>query len=597
MRLAVKSTVTLIALYLLIVIGLGFWMEHQLRSAANSLMADTAQLVGTEIAAAMSESALEQLLQGEPATRQRLTQIVSELSKRSNVLASIAVVDDTGRVVVSDELEAGHQLANPAVIFQNTTQPQFLGSQSPFGGGAYHLFVPLLRQDNIVGYLRLSLGSRHIADLSRQARRQVLLAAAIGLSAIGALGFLFQVQLSRRGAALARTLEATARGETVAPPAQNDEFAQVIEAAGKVGRELSETRERSLQAQRRISALANFMDVGVLLLGADWRLDFANATARELLGLGDTVELEVQWKSIQEIIESALRHPSHDRMAEARADIEVPVSNRPRRLRLELHCPGDDEHAGYLVLVKDRDFLEAFETDLRLATQMRSLARVYGALAHELKAPLGAMAINLELLNDALRSDTPEDPPLRERRKRYAEVLREELARLNRSLISVLNQATSLNESPERLDLRELLRDLESLLAPQAKQQRVSLQVDLPEMPVPFVGLRDRLKQALLNLATNALDVMPDGGRMELALTTRNGHATVAIRDTGPGMAPEIVQKIYNMYFTTKAGGTGIGLYVTRSVVESHGGDIQVESQPGQGTCFRVTFPLADQEA
>jgi signal transduction histidine kinase len=592
MRLAVKSTVTLIALYLLALLGLVAWMEYEVRSVATSLMGATARLMGSEIAAAMSESALDQLLQADPVTRQRFEQIVADLRQRSDVVASMTVVDESGRVVVSDELESGRQLAVPGVIFQSTTRPQFLSSQSPFEGGQYHVFVPLLRQGDVVGYIRLSLGSQRIADIYRRARRQILLAALIGLTCIGVLGAVLHVQLSRRGAALARTLEATARGETVPATARRDEFAQVIEAAGKLGRELSETRERRSQAQRRISALANFMDVGVLLLGADGTLEFANTTARELLGAGADGALEHQWDTMRRILGDILDPTVRGDAAKAHVDVEVPVEGRTRSLRLEAYRPEPDEQGGYLVLVKDRDLLEAFETDLRLATQMRGLARIYGALAHELKAPLGAMALNLELLRDALATDSEGDPEARARQQRYADVLRAELERLNRSLVAVLNQSTSLVETREPFELRELMHDLNTLLAPQAKQQHVAIELQLPDKTVRLAGQRDRLKQALLNVATNALEAMPDGGRLGMSLQADDGHATIAIRDSGPGIAPESLAKIYTMYFTTKSGGTGIGLYVARSVVEAHGGSIDVDSQPGKGTCFTVSLPL-----
>ncbi|HXQ20368.1 MAG TPA: ATP-binding protein, partial [Candidatus Acidoferrales bacterium] len=568
MRFAVKSTVSLIALYAVILGGLIVWADYEQRSVATSLMEDTARLVGNEIAAAMSESAREQLLLGDPATRQRLVQVVADLTQRSDVVASIAVVDETGKVIVSDELETGQQLALPAVIFQETTQPQFLSSPSPLQGGTYHLLVPLLRQDAVVGYIRLSLSSQRIAALYRRARHRLALAALIGLTGVIGLGVLLQVRLSRRGAALVRTLEATARGEVVPSHAQRDEFSQVMEAAGKLGRELSATRERGSQAERRVSALANFMDVGVLLLGPDQHLEFANAAARELLGCTDPGDLEQRWDGMRQLLVDPL-DGAGARQTGKRVDVEIPLNGSSRSLRLELHRPEDDEHGGYLVLVKDREQLEAFETDLRLATQMRGLARVYGALAHELKAPLGAMALNLELLNDALNTDAETDDNLRDKRRRYAAVLREELARLNRSLVSVLDQATSMSEVHERFDLRTLVRDIDTLLAPQAKLQRVALEVQLPEREVPLAGHRDRLKQALLNIATNALEAMPDGGRMGVTLDAQDGHATVIIRDSGDGIPPETLEKIYGMYFTTKRGGTGIGLYVSRSVVES----------------------------
>ncbi len=598
MRLAVKSTVTLTTIYLLILGGLGFWMEYELRSVVGSVMEDTARLVGNEIAAALSESALAQLLQGDPATRQLLEQIVADVTTRSHVVASISVVDEGGRVVVSDDLEMGRQLVIPAVIFQGTTQTQFLTAPSPFQGGKYHLFVPLLRQENVVGYLRLSLSSADIASLYRRARGQIVLAAVVGLTCIGALGFLFLVQLARRGAALARTLEATVRGETLPALAQHDEFSHAIEAAGRLGRELSETRERCSHAQRRVSALANFMDVGVLLLRSDRTLEFANGTARELLGCQQAGDLEERWEGMKHLLADALDRSAEAGSSGARVDVEVSFNGSTRRLRVELHRPDEDEHGGYLVLIKDRELLDAFETDLRLATQMRGLARVYGALAHELKAPLGAMSINLELLNDALHADADsDDPTLPDRRRRYVTVLRDELARLNRSLISVLNQSTSLTERRARFDLRELIRDIEALLSPQAKQQHVSLDVRLAETEMPLMGHRDRLKQAILNIATNALEAMPDGGQMGMACEPRNGHASLLIRDSGPGIPPDVMGKIYGMYFTTKTGGTGIGLYVARSVVESHGGNIHVDSHAGEGTSFEVDLPLADASA
>jgi signal transduction histidine kinase len=317
--------------------------------------------------------------------------------------------------------------------------------------------------------------------------------------------------------------------------------------------------------------------------------------ACELLGCSAAGDLEERWTELKSALATALEH---GRSAEPPppVDVDLPADGHARHLRLEVHRAGDDAHEGYVVLVKDRDLLEAFETDLRLAIHMRGLARVYGALAHELKAPLAAMALNLELLNDALSTDDEDVPDIVERRRRYAAVLREELARLNRSLIAVLNQTAPLNETRQRLDARELLRDLEALLSPQAAHQGVALTVELPDLPVTITGHRDRLKQALLNVVANALEAMPDGGQMRVSLATAADHAIIAVRDSGPGIPPEILSKIYSMHFTTKDGGTGIGLYVARSVVEAHGGEIDVDSDPSRGTCFQVRLPLSAEE-
>jgi signal transduction histidine kinase len=592
MRVVLKSALVAVVFYLFLLGGLAGWMEYELRSVTATLMEGTARLLGGQIAAALSGTALDQLIEAHSVTRQRLVEMVADLTTRSNVVASISVVDRDGRVIVSDDMEIGRQLAIPEAIFHGSKRAQLLRPESPFEGGQYHLLVPLLQGDGIVGYIRLSLASHQIASLYRHARNRLLVAALVGLVWIGAVGLGLHRQLVSRSLALARTLEATARGERLPVTAKGDEFSHVLEAAGELGRELFETRERSTQAQKRINALGNVMDVGVILSAANYTVEFANRAARELLGCNSAGDLHARWMELQSALAAGLDNGGLP-VPPPPVDVDVSANEQVRHLRLEVHRAGEDTREGFVVLIKDRDLLEAFETDLRLATHMRGLARVYGALAHELRAPLAAMGLNLELLHDALNTDDEEVPDIVERRRRYAAVLREELARLNRSLIAVLNQTATLDERRQRLDVCELLRDIEALLSPQAAHQRVALTVELPDFPVAVTGHRDRLKQALLNLAVNSLEVMPDGGRMHVSVASEGGHAVIAVRDSGPGIPPEILDKIYRMHFTTKDGGTGIGLYVARSVVEAHGGDINVDDDPSRGTCFRVRLPLS----
>jgi signal transduction histidine kinase len=228
-----------------------------------------------------------------------------------------------------------------------------------------------------------------------------------------------------------------------------------------------------------------------------------------------------------------------------------------------------------------------------MALQMRGFARFYMAFAHDLKAPLNAMALNLELLNESLRRDPDDDrPQVADQQRRYIEILKSEIFRLDRDLRMLLQQVAPPSEASADFDLRDVIADLTTLLAPQAKKQRVRLQTQVPEFPMPFTGHRDRIKQAMLNIAINALEVMPDGGALTVALDQRNGGARMLIEDTGPGIPNEILEHIYDMNFTTKNGGSGIGLYVARSVVESHGGLIRVTSEAERGTRFEVELPI-----
>jgi|GEM_PF-1310546 len=594
MRLAVKGILLLLAVYLGFLGGVAYWLDQSVRSLSATLMKNTARIIGNDIAAAISKSALEELRQGDSMARERLEEIVEDVTQRSEVVASLTVVDDSGKVVASDDMEAGKQLAAPDLIFDSEGHVEFVPSRLLFQGGAYHLFVPLLDQERIAGYLRLSISSQPIAALYHRARRELLLIAATGLLGVGVLGFVLHAYIGRRSAALTDVLERAMGGQGVEVPEPGDEFAEAVEVARRVGTQLTEAREKSSLAQRRLGALVKVVDVGVLLLRADHGLDFANGPARELLGYVEAGELERRWEDIRPLLEDRLDTVAINEAQSATVDLELPHDGQGTRVRLEVSELEEESGGGFLVMVKNRDMIDALETELGLAIQMRGLTRFYMGVVHDLKVPLQAMVMNLELLRESFGEDTHHgDPQLRERQARYLRVLREEIERLDRLLRTLLVHTAPPAEPRQAVDVCEIVRELVTLVGPQATQQRVTVDTTLPSEPILFAGHHDRLKQAMLNVVINALEAMPDGGRLSVDVERADGQVRIAFRDNGPGIPPELLPQIYKMHFTTKSGGTGTGLYVARSVVASHGGEIEVDSPPGGGTCFQIFLPLS----
>ena len=590
MRLATKSMVIAVLVYAVLLATFVLWMDYQRRSLARGLMEGTARLLGTEIGALISESAAAELLEADSTARQRLEQLVLDLTSHSEVVASITVVDASGQVVASKDVEPGRQLVSPEVVFQNDRRPQFVSSEVPLGGSKYHLFVPLMQRDNVVGYLRLSLGSNQIESLFHKSQRQLILMGIVGLGFVATLGLLFHFRLSRLADALTHGLEAALGGEVMPPQDEHDEFAGALDTARRLGRELSAAREKGADAERRFAVLMKVMETGLLLVGPDKTLDYANESARELLGRPGPGELERHWPDTRQLIERA----AGGTLTHGMLDLDVPQNGRSSRLRLEWYPRGDSDRDGWLILVKNRELLNALEKELRLAIQMRGFTHFYRASVHDLKAPLNAMVLNLELLKSTFATESEVvDGVMRERQNRCVTTLSEEIARLDRSLGTILAQATPPSDTLQQFDLRGLIEDLATLLNPQARHQHVTLATQAPDYVVLLTGHRDGLKQALLNIAINALESMPEGGRMNIDLTAADGRASIAVRDTGPGIPPEVLGEIYNMHFTTKDGGTGIGLYVARSVVQSHSGEVRVETELGHGTCFHVDLPIS----
>ncbi|HOE95210.1 MAG TPA: ATP-binding protein [Candidatus Sumerlaeota bacterium] len=342
-----------------------------------------------------------------------------------------------------------------------------------------------------------------------------------------------------------------------------------------------------------LQQLIDVLDVGILVLGRDGQPDFSNAPARMHFGCTRHDDLVERWQQIDRELNEI---PTDGQGAVAcTVQLEVPGPVRARRLQLEFYPLNHEDCEGQIVLIRDREMLDAMETDLRLASRFRGLTRLYRAIAHDLKAPLNAMVINLELLKETINLPH-RDASTQERKDRYVNILMSELGRLNRTLQLLLTQADLSTKSSERIDLGEILLDVVTLLTPQAKQQEISVNYHLPEEPVLIIGSEDWLKQAVLNITINALEAMDRGGRLTIRLHVKEHVATLLVEDTGSGISQEDLEKIWNMHFTTKSSGTGIGLYVSRSVIQSHGGSIDVMSVPGEGSLFRITLPTAGKE-
>lgn len=345
---------------------------------------------------------------------------------------------------------------------------------------------------------------------------------------------------------------------------------------------------RPQRSRPHLSRIAEVMDVGVVLLDESGRLDFASDRARELLAMtGEPSDWERVVDGWSPLLERAGEAPE--------GSVELDVEDDPERLkqalRLLIHRIDDHEDGGFLVLIRDLGTARALERDLQMAAQLRGLMGLYMGVTHDLRAPLNAMALNVELLKRSLADD--EDSELSAKQRRRIDILEEELGRLRRSLDRVLAQAAPARPDAVRYDLGAVVSDVAELLAPQARQQKVTLEVDVPEGRLLTFGAPDLAKQALVNLAVNGFEAMPEGGRMRLVVFAAADEVVVSVADSGAGIPEEIRDRVFDLHFTTKPAGTGIGLYVTRTLIQSQGGRVRLVETGAKGTHFEIRLPSA----
>ena len=341
------------------------------------------------------------------------------------------------------------------------------------------------------------------------------------------------------------------------------------------------------------------MNEGLVLLAPDGSPQLATARAYELFGCATLDALRTRFAQIGELARSVIADSAGGESTSHPIDIEVATADGPRPLRLEVERVsagpnGTETSSGgamFAVIVRDRNLLDGGETDLRLATQLRALSRLSAGIAHDMKAPLAAVLLHLELLRGTLDDDR-DGQTSRDRRLRYVGVMKDELGRLNRALTSLFTHTVLRPEACETFDLRELLHEIEFVIRPQAQRQGVTLELSPGDGAAMMRGERDAMKHAIVNVAVNALEAMPDGGRLQITLEPKDETVTISIRDSGRGIAADVLPRVFDRHFTTKPGGCGMGLYVTRSVLARHDGTIRTETS-APGACFRLDVPKA----
>lgn len=592
MRTTIKNTPAFLILYVLVIAGMALFIETELDALVHQLMNETARLVGTEMAGALHEPSVEYLLGNERSRKQDLSQLIAGAKARSDTLVSIQVVDARGRVIAADDRRQVAAIRRrPNAIFKSDLKPMLLdSSQHRFDDGKRVLVTPLVRRDRLLGYISIGLSNRGMISLHRHVYSSFLMAALAGFVALVALGGLLQLQLRRLGASLTTLMEAVAKGESEILTGRDDEFLEMCHAARHPGNQLKAARGQASLAETRPNAVANIFEVGVILIGPQGAPEYMNESAKRIF-IGDRPEdFDTRFAKLRAELDGAIGQRCRPRGVAGTTHIEMTdATGVSRRLRVELHALDLGDTQGCLLIIKDCDLLDAMDENLRAATRARSLSRLYAAAAHDLKAPLNAMSLQLELLRRGL--DTTEADVSR-RLRHHVHVLTQEMQHLNRLLSSLLEQGAPTAEGRAVVNLTSLINELLTLLTPQARSQRVTLDVEPAEHAICVFGNPAQLKQALLNVTLNALECVPDGGHVDIHLSTDSATASVVISDDGPGIPVALLNSIFDMHFTTKKTGAGIGLYVARAVAESHGGEIRVDSQLGAGSTFTISLPL-----
>jgi signal transduction histidine kinase len=229
----------------------------------------------------------------------------------------------------------------------------------------------------------------------------------------------------------------------------------------------------------------------------------------------------------------------------------------------------------------------------RRMENLASLTTLAAGVAHEIKNPLGSIGIHIQLIQRSLTRNEKVD---RDEVLGFIDIVNEEVERLNKIVVDFLFAVRPMDTKLEEKDLNSLISDLIQFLQYELNEEGIESELHLDET-LPELLLDERfMKQALLNIIKNAIAAMPEGGKLTIETARHDNEAVLRITDTGEGMSEDVLNKIFEPYFTTKDFGSGIGLTLVYKVVKEHYGDISVDSEVGKGTTFSVHLPLPQKE-
>jgi signal transduction histidine kinase len=371
----------------------------------------------------------------------------------------------------------------------------------------------------------------------------------------------------------------------------HDEYGLVTLKIANLGRQIRDSKEIFSALKDNVDQLMAKLQDGLMLFTRDSRVVLVSAPVEAFLGrpradlLGRTVQEVFDRHSLlgTALLDSfERRRPLSEREFEAAGGKRVQVS-------LDF-VQEKNSQIGALLIMRDTESVRRIGDEIEMSRRLSASGRLTRGVAHEVKNPINAIVLHLQLLQNKLAHQEPDT-------RRHMDIIDSEIRRLDRVVQTLVDFTRPRDLHLEEVDLRRLMEDVAQLAAPDAEQHGVTIERHIPDQRLPIKVDVDLMKQAILNVVINGVQAMPAGGLLTISVR-REGPVVVAeVRDEGSGIPQEMRDKIFELYFTTKKEGSGIGLAQTYQILQWHYGTVDFESEERIGTTFRFQIPLASPPA
>lgn len=531
----------------------------------------------------------------------------------SPTIYEVSVADFNGTALISSDASLPGRRIAARTQLDALASADFFEQLSVLYGPprVFELKLPFNLGGQAFGEIRVGLSSALMRSaIERDLQRALWLGLGAVLISTLLAAILSHISLAPL-AKISAQLDHIARGETdVEAVSGGDELGQVSTKISKIGQELRGVREIFSSLRENLNQIMTGLEDGLLLFTRDGRAVMASPAVENFLGVKPDGLLGHRASEIFPAghpVRAVLRLDGEQLEPVNGAEVELngtaaanpsaargPGGGKLRRLGVSVQVIREGRtRMGALMIIRDLESLEQIGSQLQVSERLAALGRVTAGVAHEVKNPLNSMRLWLENLKESLSPG--QEVPLQ-----AVKILDSEIDRLDRVVKTFLNFNRPVELHLEETKLGELLEEVLTIARPQIERAGAEALLAVPA-DFPLVRAdRQLFKQALLNLVLNACEVLSaqrerDGqsGKLTLSVQRDEKNAEIRVADTGPGIPPEHRAKVFQLYFTTRQDGSGIGLATTFRIVQLHNGSIDFESEVGRGTTFRIELPLA----
>jgi signal transduction histidine kinase len=391
---------------------------------------------------------------------------------------------------------------------------------------------------------------------------------------------------------ISRSVERMAGGENPEPLKVNrkDEWGILSSKLNLLGEQIRGEKTAFTRLKENLDQLFSNLADGLMLFDKQDQLVLATPAVERFLGEDPKLLLhrtaaEIFWSDHP--LDRVLREAFVARVPvtwESKDEDDGEDNESPRISASVQFAETEGEPVGALVTVRDAGTRAQLEDQIAVATRMAALGRITSGVAHEVKNPLNAMVLQLEILKAKLAQHSTAVKP-------QLDTLSSEIRRLDRVVKTFLDFTRPVELRLSETDLEQMLEEVFTLAEPQARQNHVRLTIE-KDGPTPRLKVdRDLFKQALLNLVLNGCQAMPSGGVLKIRPRKAERRVELEIEDQGVGIPPDVQPRIFSLFFTTKPGGSGVGLAMAYRIIQLHNGSIDFSSELNHGTIFRIALP------